>query len=74
VAKIPNPHNGYVPKVGEPVKVIGACHPALLGKVVEVTAVDPHGLWAETKYEHPVHGEVYTSGELGGLEPVKESP
>lgn len=39
---IPNPQNGYIPYVGERVRIIGACHPRCLGKVVEVTAIYQH--------------------------------
>jgi hypothetical protein len=70
MAMIPNPDNGYVPKVGEKVKVVGGCHPRMLGRVVEVTAVNRAIWWAEIKYTDDQGEEFYTGGLLGGLEPI----
>ena len=71
MSAIPNPRNGYVPIPGELVRVVGACHPSMLGRIVQVTRV--YDGWADIKYEHPEHGTLYTSGELGGLEPLAKS-
>lgn len=74
---IPNPHNGYVPKVGERVRIIGACHPRCLGKVAEVTAVYEHDgeQWYECKLYYALTGEVcYSGGLLGGVEPAPGCP
>jgi hypothetical protein len=32
-------NNGFIPKVGDKVKIIGNCHPKCLGKIVEVTGI-----------------------------------
>lgn len=64
-------NNGYRPSVGEKVKVVGNCHPRLLGKVVEVTFVDDTSV--ESKYFDDLLGEeVFTSGMHGGFESLKE--
>jgi hypothetical protein len=48
---------------------VGACHPNFLGEIVEVTRVDVDNNYAETK--HIENGEeLFTGGELGGLEPI----
>jgi hypothetical protein len=65
---IPNPRNNYVPGKEEMVRVIGACHPRMLGKIARV--LDVHDNWAEIEYEDDRHGRVITGGELGGLQPA----
>jgi hypothetical protein len=70
---IPNPYNNYIPKVGERVRLIGACHPRGLGKVVEVTDVgeDEDGWWFASKHKDARDGQDrFSSGELGGVEPA----
>lgn len=75
---IPNPHNSYIPQVGDRVRIIGGCHPRCLGKVCEVTAVycdqDDNRWYYEEKHycAHPhMKGEVVIGGGLlGGLEPA----
>lgn len=69
MAAIPNPNNGYTPKTGEMVRVIGNCHPRLLGKVGRVIRVLDN--YADIEYEDPRFGTVITCGALGGLEPVQ---
>lgn len=71
-----NPNNGFIPKVGDKVRLVGACHPHALNKVVEVTAVfeDEGKWWFESKhYSKDFKGEfVYSSGILGGVEKVSD--
>lgn len=59
---VPNPNNGYIPRVGEVVKVAGACHPRLLGQFVRVNRI--YDDWHEVELES---GDL-TSGQTGGLE------
>jgi len=66
-----NPENGYIPKENEYVRLVGACHPRSLGRIVRVTRVfeDFDGWWFESC--HQERGEVlYSSGVLGGVEPL----
>lgn len=63
---VPNPHNGFVPRVGQLVRVVGGFHPKSVGRVVEVTRVG--GGFAETRYLRDDGEWAYGSGELGGLE------
>jgi hypothetical protein len=64
-------NNGFRPTVGQKVKVVGNCHPRMLGKIVEVTFVDDESV--ESKfYDDLVGEEVFTSGKHGGFEPVTE--
>lgn len=72
---IPNPHNGYIPKVGERVRIIGACHSRYLDKVVKVMGIfDYDGEAWFSSIHTDSNGEVYhSSGLLGGVEPVDQS-
>lgn len=63
---IANPKNGFVPVVGQKVKVIGNCHPRLFGKIAEVIDVDEGS--ACIRYLDDDGELMTTSGELGGLE------
>lgn len=63
-----NLNNGYIPKVGERVRVMGHCHPRCLGKVVEVSDVKEN--YYESWHYDAVHGKVFSGGELGSLEAV----
>ena len=74
--KVANPNNDFLPSVGQWVKIVGACHPRLLGAVVYVDSVE----WDEEEqtwfiglryYEEggTWAGWMYTSGVYGGLEP-----
>lgn len=71
---VPNPNNSYIPKVGERVRIIGACHPRSLGKVCEVTDVgfdeERKVWWYGSKHLSHCHGELFSSGDLGGVEPA----
>ncbi len=67
--RVPNPRNGYVPTVGERVRVVGNCHPQLVGREVEVVQV--YGTdWADIKYALEDDLVLISGGELGGLEPL----
>jgi len=66
-----NPQNDYIPREGEYVRLVGACHPRGYKKVVRVTKVfeDSDDWWFESCHEE--RGEVlYSGGLLGGVEPV----
>lgn len=65
---IPNPHNGYVPRAGEKVRVVGACHPRLLNQVVEVMEVGED--YCTTRHFGEDGEFRYSMGELGGLAPL----
>lgn len=69
---VANPHNGFIPVIGQKVRVVGACHPGMVGKEAEVVAVydSEEGKFAEIKYVDEYLGELYTGGLLGGLEPA----
>ncbi|RJQ25046.1 hypothetical protein C4577_06585 [Candidatus Parcubacteria bacterium] len=69
---IPNPRNNFVPKVGDKVRIIGGCHPRALGKVVLVYELVVEDNWYGSLHIDPFYGEVYSGGELGGLEPVSQ--
>jgi hypothetical protein len=59
---IPNPENGYIPRVGEIVKIVGGCHPRILNQFAYVTEVNDD--WHEVELEE---GSL-TGGRSGGLE------
>jgi hypothetical protein len=65
--------NGFRPKVGQRVKIVGNSHPRLIGIEAEVVAVyeeDGHW-WADKKFVDPWTGRVVIGcGRLGGLEPI----
>lgn len=69
---VPNPDNKYIPAPGEQVRVVSACHPLLLGKVVTVVNVAQveDGHFCEIEYDGPDGESLYTCGLLGGLEPL----
>lgn len=69
---IPNPHNGFIPAVDQEVKIIGACHPKSLGKVVTVTAVYEFAgeMWYDSRWFDEKFGWLSSSGVLGGVEPI----
>jgi hypothetical protein len=70
---IPNPNNDFVPTVGQTVRVVGGCHPRLLGKVGRVTLVDLKARWVEFCYTNDKGEELFTGGLLGGVEPFEEN-
>jgi len=69
---IPNPHNDVIPEVGQHCRIIGACHPRCLGKVVEIVQVYEYK--GVPSYESRHIGNdgdwIYSGGDLGGLEPA----
>lgn len=81
---IANPRNGFVPQINDLVRVVGACHPSMVGKIARVTSIHPPEPDYVDKYgtgrDHVVGTEfsegpsftsgelLYTSGEVGGLE------
>lgn len=70
---IANPHNGYVPALNEVVRIIGACHPYVLGMLAQVVRVgnDYYESCMLDYIDNP-NEVIYSGGELGGLEPVDE--
>lgn len=81
---VTNPRNGFVPQLNDLVRVVGACHPRMVGKIVRVISIEPPDPNYKDKYgvgmdyhaltefsEGPSYtsGELlYTSGEVGGFE------
>lgn len=65
-------NNGFRPSTGQKCKVVGNCHPNLLGKVVDITYVDNDGV--ECKYfDAKLRQEVFTSGKHGGFVLVSDT-
>ena len=70
---VPNPNNGYIPKIGEKVRIIGACHSNFLGKIVEVTKVyKVDGVWFFEEKHNDGEELFYSGGVLGGVEKIQE--